>query len=93
MIRCASASCRGIQKGAILTLVEERIIQGLEELVGYMEIEENMIEKREAISAVPHKEKAKAAKEKEFSELSQQKERLHDFLEREVYTSFFCLNI
>lgn len=86
MLRCASASCRGIQKGAILGLVEERIIQGLEELVGHIEIQENMIDKRETNSTVPLKEKAKEAKEKELNELDQQKERLHDFLERGVYT-------
>jgi site-specific DNA recombinase len=86
MLRCASASCRGKQKGVILSLVEQRIIQGLEELVGHIEIQESMIEKRETNSTVPLKEKAKEAKEKELTEINQQKERLHDFLERGVYT-------
>lgn len=86
MIRCANPKCKGIQKGALLPLVEERILQSLTEFVDQFEVQEQMLEKREKQSVIPIRQKALEKKEKELRELNVQKNNLHDFLERGIYT-------
>ncbi|OEH92567.1 recombinase family protein [Bacillus solimangrovi] len=85
-VRCVQSSCKGKQKGAALSLVEERILQGLKEIVDTFEIREEMIEKKqEQNSDIPLKQKALKKKEQELEELNKQKSNLHDFLERGIY--------
>ncbi|WP_096201621.1 recombinase family protein [Bacillus sp. FJAT-45350] len=85
-IRCVQPSCKGVQKGASLKLIEERIIQGLKEIVDAFEIDASMIEKKKQVTnEAPLKEKALEKKSAEFEELQKQKSSLHDFLERGVY--------
>ncbi|PLT33632.1 recombinase family protein [Bacillus sp. V5-8f] len=86
MIRCPNPKCKGVQKGAILSLVEERIIQGLEEIVGHFDIQESMIEKKEESSAITIKEKAKENKEKELEKLYLRKDNIHTYRETGEYT-------
>jgi site-specific DNA recombinase len=85
-IRCVTPTCRGLQKGAILQLVEERILQSLAEFVDQFEVQENESDKKEYKSVIPLKQKALEKKEKELQELNKQKNNLHDFLERGIYT-------
>lgn len=84
-IRCAQQQCKGIQKSAILKLVEERILESLELYIKEFEIKEDMEIKKEHSSVIPIKEKAVEKRQKEFEELSKQKNNLHDLLERGVY--------
>jgi site-specific DNA recombinase len=86
IIRCANPRCKGVQKGALLPLVEERILQSLAEFVDQFEVQEQMVEKRERQSVIPLKQKALEKKEKELKELTVQKDNLHDLLERGIYT-------
>ncbi len=85
MIRCANPKCKGVQKGALLPLVEERILQSLTEFVDQFEVQEQMLEKREKQSVIPIRQK-RLRKRKELRELNVQKNNLHDFLERGIYT-------
>ncbi|MBB5356691.1 DNA invertase Pin-like site-specific DNA recombinase [Anoxybacillus mongoliensis] len=86
LIRCANPKCKGVQKGALLPLVEERILQSLAEFVDQFEVQEQMFEKKERQSVIPLRQKALEKKEKELKELNIQKNNLHDFLERGIYT-------
>lgn len=84
-IRCVQPQCKGVQKGASLALVENRILQGLKEFIDTLEVQEEVAKKEEQ-SVIPFKEKAIKKKEKELAELQLQKSKLHDFLERGIYT-------
>ncbi|KAB7665082.1 recombinase family protein [Bacillus sp. B1-b2] len=86
MIRCPNPKCKGVQKGAILSLVEQRIIQGLEEIIGHFEVEEGMIEKKEESSTITIKEKVKANKEKELEKLYLRQDNIHTYRETGEYT-------
>ncbi|MCU0094337.1 hypothetical protein N7917_02615 [Bacillus sp. OR9] len=44
-VRCVQPSCKGIQKGAALALVEQRILDGLQQIIESFEIQKNMVEK------------------------------------------------
>lgn len=85
-VRCVQPSCKSIQKGAALSLVEERILQGLKEIVEAFELEETMFQmKTQTSNELPVKEKALENKQNELNELQKQKNSLHDFLEKGVY--------
>ncbi|WP_407270001.1 recombinase family protein [Radiobacillus sp. PE A8.2] len=84
VLRCAQSKCKGVQKGASLKIVESRILDSLEEYVEKFEFREVDIQKSET-SDIPFKEAALEKKNKEIEELNNQKSRLHDLLEREVY--------
>ncbi|MGZ4161545.1 MAG: recombinase family protein, partial [Neobacillus sp.] len=84
VIRCSQPQCKGIQKGAALPIVEERILSALEEYVKEFKIPERLESPKEN-SIIPFKGKAVEKKQKEIDELSKQKSNLHDFLERGVY--------
>lgn len=83
MIYCTKPQCRGIQKGASLKLVEERILLALEEYTKEFEITADL-DKKEEISVVPL-ERAMEKKQKETAEQHLQKNNLHDLLERNIY--------
>ncbi|UFU00332.1 recombinase family protein [Radiobacillus kanasensis] len=84
LLRCAQPSCKGVQKGSLLKLVEKRILESLEEYINQFEIkEEPKTEFQE--SDISLKERAINKKEKEIDELNTQKNNLHDLLERGVY--------
>lgn len=85
MIRCNQSSCKGVQKGASLHLVEARILESLQEYVDHFEVHEETKKKTENTSVIPLKEKAIEKKKKEIAELNAQKNNLHDLLERGVY--------
>lgn len=84
-IRCVRKSCKGKQKGAIFELVEQRVIQGLEEIASSFEVDPNMSEKKKKDSLISFKRKSLESKEKELTKLNQQKDNLHDLLESKVY--------
>ncbi|WP_246943660.1 recombinase family protein [Bacillus pinisoli] len=84
-IRCINPGCKGIQKGASLGLVEERILVGLEDIISQLEITEEMVPKKKKKLTVEVKEKALKVKQKELDELNDQKDKLHDLLEKGVY--------
>lgn len=86
-VRCVQPSCKGKQKGASLTLVEERVLQGLKEVLESFEVEESVVQKKEQrIEEVQQKQKAIKNKHQTLEELNKQKSNLHDFLEQGVYT-------
>jgi len=85
-IRCANSICKGIQKAALLPLVEERVLCSLSEFINQFEVQEQMIQKSTKQSLISLKQKALKKKEKELQKLNEQKENLHDFLERGIYT-------
>lgn len=76
--------CRGIQKAALLPLVEQRILDALAEYVREFEITETgkFMEKQ---SEIPLKKKAIEKKEKELEQLAKQKSNIHDMRERGEY--------
>ncbi|MFC4323662.1 recombinase family protein [Litchfieldia salsa] len=84
-IRCSNIACKGIQRGASLNIIEEKVLQSLAEIVESFELplkEHN----KEIDSDTPLKRKALEKKEKEIEEIIGQKNNLHDLLERGVYT-------
>lgn len=85
IIRCAQSHCKGIQKGAAINLVEERILQGLGEIVRSMNVKEDDRGEQKNKSIIPLKQRAIQKKEKELNELIGQKNNLHTLLERGVY--------
>lgn len=85
IIRCAHSPCKGVQKGAALNLVEEKVLQGLQEIVQKFSIAEIKNDKEQSTSVIPIRQKAIQKKEKELGELAIQKNNLHTFLERGIY--------
>lgn len=57
-IRCVQPSCKGIQKGASLTLVEQRILDGLKQIIESFEIQENMVQKKQPKNNIQLQQKA-----------------------------------
>ncbi len=45
-VRCVQPSCKGVQKGASLALVEQRILDGLKQIIESFEIQENMVQQK-----------------------------------------------
>ncbi|WML43110.1 recombinase family protein [Neobacillus sp. PS3-40] len=84
LIRCPQPQCKGIQKGALAPLVEERVLKGLEEIIKQHEFTQTLEQTRDN-SVIPLKIKAIQKKQKELDELLKQKSNLHDLLERGVY--------
>lgn len=85
-IRCMQTSCKGVQKGATLSIVEEKVISGLEQIISSFEANERNIKRKKRTNTLSQKKKHLKRKEKEMNELSLQKNNLHDFLEKGVYT-------
>lgn len=84
-VRCVQPSCKGIQKGASLALVEQRILEGLKQIIESFEIKENMIQKKKSSNNIDLQQKALEKNEQQINDLQKQKSNLHDFLEKGVY--------
>lgn len=85
-VRCVQPSCKTVQKGAALSLVEERILQGSKEIVEAFELDESMFKvEAQPTADFSVKEKAFENKQNVISDLQKQKSSLHDFLEKGVY--------
>lgn len=83
-IYCPKPQCRGQQKGALLPIVEEKILTVLEKYLDEFEItgqQKQHIDKSDMFL----KQQAIDKKSKELDELTKQKNNLHDLLERGVY--------
>ncbi|MGV3288338.1 recombinase family protein [Bacillus wiedmannii] len=84
-VRCVQPSCKGIQKGASLTLVEQRILDGLKQVIESFEIKEHMIQKKKETFNTNQQEKLLKKKKQQLSDLQKQKNNLHNFLEQGIY--------
>ncbi|MED0961831.1 recombinase family protein [Bacillus paramycoides] len=84
-VRCVQPSCKGIQKGSSLALVEQRILDGLKQIIESFEIQENMVQKKKSENSILLQQKALEKKEQQTNDLQKQKNRLHDLLEKGVY--------
>lgn len=86
LIRCPSLSCKGVQKGALINLVEARLLEVLELYIKEFEVKEGNHKPAVNTLNVHLKEKAILKKQQELVGLSEQKSNLHDLLERNIYT-------
>ncbi|TCT23346.1 DNA invertase Pin-like site-specific DNA recombinase [Melghiribacillus thermohalophilus] len=85
-LRCPNHACKGKQKGVIFELVEEKVMDGLHEIVDSFEIKEKMMEhKVQHENVISLKQKALDKKRKELDQLNKQKNNLHDLLEQGIY--------
>lgn len=85
-IRCIQPGCRGVQKGASFSLVEDRILQTLNEYINEFTFTTEEGNQFDDTPEIDLKYKAIKAKQKELNELNVQKSNLHDLLESKVYT-------
>ncbi|MBA4601871.1 recombinase family protein [Thermoactinomyces mirandus] len=85
-IRCLQTSCKGIQRGAVLELVEKRVLEGLEQIIQTFEASDEEMNKQNHISLLPYKREQLIQKEAELQDLFEQRNNLHEFLEKKVYT-------
>lgn len=83
VIRCVQPSCKTLQKGSALAIVEERLLQSLELFANELEVQAE--EAPVSTDDTPYKKILIGKKNDELAELETQKSRLHDFLERGVY--------
>lgn len=83
-LRCTNIACKDYQKGAMLKLVEERVLDGLVELLESVKLPEEEIKKQE--SNIKPLMLAINKKNDELLGLSKQKSNLHDLLEKGVYS-------
>jgi DNA invertase Pin-like site-specific DNA recombinase len=83
-IRCSQPSCKGKQKGASLALVEQKIIQHLKLIYEQFETQ-NKQTKSIQKEDVSYKKILIEKKEEQLQEINNQKNNLHDLLERGVY--------
>lgn len=85
-LRCVKQHCRDKQKGAILSVVEQKILDGLEEILSTFVADHSKIVKQQESSVIPiHRGKLKQ-KEEELNELLMQRNELHTLLEKKIYT-------
>ncbi|MGY1460354.1 recombinase family protein [Bacillus toyonensis] len=84
-VRCVQTPCKGVQKGASLTLVEQRILDGLKQIIESFEIQENMVQKKKIKNNIQLQQKALEKKVQQINDLQKQKNNLHDLLEKGVY--------
>lgn len=82
-IRCTNAACRGKQKGAILELVEQRVLDGLKQIVSEFEFIDDGESK--SASNIEIKQRELDRQKNELKKLEKQKDSLHDLLEQGVY--------
>lgn len=80
-LRCANPACK-VQRSSYLDIVEERLLMGIEELIS--QYQTTPVNKKK--SEIPLKLKAISKKQTEKKELQEQKNSLHDYLEKRVYT-------
>jgi site-specific DNA recombinase len=82
-IRCFSHQCKGVQKGSSFNLVEERILSTLEQIIDQFELPEKL--QKKINSTIKSKEKALVSLAKDKKEVEDQKNNLHDLLEKKIY--------
>jgi site-specific DNA recombinase len=82
-IRCVQPSCKTLQKGSALAIVEERLLQSLELFANELEVQAE--EAPVSSDDTPYMKNLIEKKNGDLAELESQKSRLHDFLERGVY--------
>lgn len=84
-MHCRNPNCE--QRTASFYIVEQKVIEGLEQVVAGFKLKKEMLkkERKKDSDSTEIQEKAIQAKEKELEELNKQKSNLHDFLERGVY--------
>jgi site-specific DNA recombinase len=83
-IRCIQPSCKGVQKGAGMGLVEQRVIDLLSEYaidIAVSYTKQTPVNDEE----IPYKKILVTNKQEEVAQLDKQKSNLHDLLERGVY--------
>jgi site-specific DNA recombinase len=84
VIRCVQPSCKGVQKGAGINLVEQSLLDGLRVMAKRIsESLEN--ETANTMDDNPYKKLLIEKKQGEVGELLAQKSKLHDLLERGIY--------
>jgi DNA invertase Pin-like site-specific DNA recombinase len=84
VIRCAQPSCKGVQKGAGIHLVEQRVLDLLSEYA--IDIAVKFTQKMPATDdEIPYKKLLVESKKEEIAQLETQKSNLHDLLEQKVY--------
>jgi DNA invertase Pin-like site-specific DNA recombinase len=83
-IRCTQPACQSVQKGATLSLVEQRILDGLKQFAQELEIQTEApdVNNDKEISVM---KSVVDKKQKEIAQLETQKSELHDLLERKIY--------
>jgi site-specific DNA recombinase len=82
-IRCFNHMCKGTQKGSSFNLVEERILSTLEQIIDQFELPEKL--QKKISSTIKSKEKALASLEKDKKGIEDQRNNLHDLLEKRIY--------
>lgn len=84
MLRCSQPGCKGVQKGAMLSLVESSILKALDMVARKIEDDKSNIS-RGNVEVDETKGILLSKKQKEVSDLNTQKSKLHDFLEQGIY--------
>lgn len=82
-LRCFSNSCKGVQKGINFSLVEEKILLSLSNIIDQFTVP-TVIKKRSKEEIIT-KQKALISLNKEKLEIEQQKSNIHDLLEKGIY--------
>ena len=83
-IRCVQPGCKGIQKGAAINVVEEKLLEGLDFIASQLTAQKEN-ETPTDTEGLSSKLLLIEKKQSEITELDLQKSNLHDFLERGVY--------
>jgi site-specific DNA recombinase len=83
-LRCSTPKCRDKQKMSSTSLVEERVLQSIREWYKKLEFDNNNSTVAEEVDTTS-KKLLIDNKQAEVSELTSQKDRLHDLLEQGVY--------
>lgn len=84
-VRCVQPSCKGTQKGASLKLVEQRILDGLKQIIQNFWINENMLPPDKKNERANFSQKLLSSKQQQLTDLQKQKNTLHDLLEKGIY--------
>jgi site-specific DNA recombinase len=84
VIRCVQPSCKGLQKGSAITIVEQYTLDALRDVAKKIS---EMVNNEEQIEStdMPYIKTLIEKKQGEINELTTQKSNLHDLLERGVY--------
>lgn len=83
-IRCTQKSCRDKQRGSSINIVEQRVLDGLKELLYQYEFTAHNGKEHDNVDT-SYKKSLIEKKVEEVEELKSQKNKLHDLLERGVY--------
>lgn len=83
-IRCTQPGCRDIQKGSALSIVEQRVLDGIKQFASELEIQTEL-PSANLNDETPYKKILVGNKQKDLDDLNTQKSKLHDLLERGIY--------